>query len=184
MKTTITITVADIMTPHVLTIDKQATVAEAIALMQYHHVRSLMIEPTNEHDNHGIITERDIVYNVLARRLDPALINVTDVMRSPCVLIFADATVAEAAQRMAEAGIQRAPVIGFGEEQDGKLLGMISITDIVMKMNWVSAEGQPLESHLQEALRHSRIIADPDQQTSQESAIAWDIVEKYGSIGH
>ena len=180
MKTRIITTVADIMTSHVLTIDKQATVAEAIALMQYHHVRSLMIEPTNEHENHGIITERDIVYGVIARRLDPQQIKVVEVMRSPCVLIFADATIAEAAQRMAEAGIQRAPVIGFGEEQDGKLLGMISITDIVMKMNWVNPEDQPLENHLQEALRHSRIIADPDQQTAQESAIAWDVVEKYG----
>ncbi|NES93592.1 MAG: CBS domain-containing protein [Okeania sp. SIO2B9] len=172
--------VADIMTPHVLTIDQHATVAEAIALMQYHHVRSLIIEPSNDHENHGIITERDIVYRVIARRLDPQQINVSEVMRSPCVLIFGDATIVEAAQRMAEAGIQRAPVIGFGEKQDGKLLGMISITDIVMKMNWVSVEGQPLDTHLQDALRHSRIIPEPNQQTAQESAIAWDVMEKYG----
>ncbi|MEM9214471.1 MAG: CBS domain-containing protein [Cyanobacteria bacterium P01_F01_bin.150] len=180
MKTTVTTTVADIMTIDVLTIDRQATVAEAIALMQYHHIRTLMIEPVNKHENHGIITERDIVYGVIARRLDPQQIRVSEVMRSPCVLIFADATVSEAAQRMAEAGIQRAPVIGFGAEQDDKLLGMISITDIVMKMNWVHAKGQPLEAHLQDALRHSRIISDSDQQTAKESAIAWDIVEKYG----
>lgn len=180
MKTTIIMSVADIMTPHVLTINKQATVAEAIALMQYHHVRTLLIEPTNEYENYGIITERDVVYGVIARRLNLALVKVAEVMRSPCVVIFADVSIPEAAQRMAEAGIQRAPVVGFGDGQDGKLLGMVSITDIVMKMTWVSAEGHPLDPHLQDALRHSRILPDPDQQTAQESAIAWDVLEKYG----
>ena len=180
METSTVMTVADIMTPHVITVEKWATVAEAIALMQYHHVRTLIVEPQTDHENHGIVTERDIVYRVIARRLDPAQIRVHEIMRSPCVVIFADSSIPEAAQRLADADIQRAPVIDFGEHHDGKLLGIISITDIVMKMNWTGANDQSLASHLEEALRHSRIISNTDKQIEQESAIAWDIVEKYG----
>ena len=180
MKITRTMTVEDIMTPHVLTIEREATIAEAIALMQYHHVRTLIIEPQDTTENYGILTERDVVYGVIARRLQPEEVTVSDVMRSPCVMVFADSSIEEAAQRLAAADIQRAPIIDFNDEQDGKLVGIISITDIVMKMNWVGGEDQPLSHNLQKSLRHSRIISNTEQQISQETAIAWDVVEHYG----
>lgn len=127
--------VSAVMHPQVITIDKTATVAEAIALMQEHHVRTLIIKPEDQQDHYGIVTVRDIVYQVMARRLHPGTVTIAEIMRSPCVVVYPDLTVYEAAQHLAEAGIQRAPVIGFSDYGDDKLLGILSISDIVMKFD-------------------------------------------------
>lgn len=83
---------------------------------------------TSANISYGILTERDIVYNIIALGKYPSLAKVTSVMRHPCIELPPEATVQEAAQLLSDAGIHRAPVI-----QDRQLLGMLSVTDIIEK---------------------------------------------------
>ncbi|MGF1460921.1 MAG: CBS domain-containing protein [Leptolyngbyaceae cyanobacterium] len=122
------LTVADIMTREVQVIDRLATVANAIVQMQTHGVRSLIVDRPAPELPYGVLTERDIVYKVFARNLEPDRVRVQDIMRQPCVAVEPQLTLIEAALAMSEAGIQRAPVI-----QAGELLGIVSVTDLVMK---------------------------------------------------
>lgn len=122
------LTVADIMTPHVTTIASAATVAEAIDLMQHRQIRSLLVEHRSQDMPLGMVTERDIVYTVVARGHDPEKVLVQDIMRQPCISLNPDLTIQEASQVLSDTGVQRAPVV-----LDGELLGVISVTDILMR---------------------------------------------------
>jgi len=122
------LTVADIMTRDVKVIDRMETVADAIFAMQTHGLRSLIVDRPSPEMPYGVLTERDVVYKVFARNLDPTRVRVQDIMRQPCIAVEPHLTLREAAVIMSDAGIQRAPVI-----QNGELLGIVSVTDLVMK---------------------------------------------------
>ncbi|MEO0455260.1 MAG: CBS domain-containing protein [Cyanobacteria bacterium P01_A01_bin.114] len=120
--------VRDIMTSPVVMIRSSATVAHAIELMQARGVRSLIIDKCHADGPFGILTEKDIVYNVTAQGGDPAHVRVCSIMRQPCIQISIEATVQEAAQTLAAAAVHRAPVIEHNE-----ILGIVSVTDILGK---------------------------------------------------
>lgn len=122
------LTVADIMTRNVTTIASGATVADAIELMQQRQIRALLVEHRSQDMPFGMITERDIVYTVVARGHNPEQVLVQDIMRQPCISLDPDLTVQAASQILSDTGAQRAPVV-----QDGLLLGVISVTDILMR---------------------------------------------------
>lgn len=122
------LTVADLMTEAVCTISSAATVAEATRLMQQAQLRALIVERRQQDLPYGIVTEQDIVFKVVARDLDSARVIVQDIMRQPCIGVSPDLTIKEAALLFADSGTQRAPVVA-----NGKLLGIISVTDIMMK---------------------------------------------------
>lgn len=164
---------ADIMTTKVFTIHSLATVAEAIALMQDKGVRSLIVEPSNDGDAYGIITETDIVYKITAHEKDPEEFMVYQIMTKPCIVVNPDLSLVNVARLFAETGIGRAPVI---QEQ---LLGMISITDLIVKLK-VSRQptSDKVSAKIREALLHSRVISDPQEQIDQDCEVAWDVVEE------
>lgn len=122
------LTVADLMTEAVYTIPSSATVAEATQIMQNSQIRALIVERRQQDMPYGIVTEQDIVFKVIARELDPTRVIVQDIMRQPCIGISPDLSMKEVALFFADSGTQRAPVVA-----DGKLLGVISVTDIMMK---------------------------------------------------
>ncbi|MCS7237889.1 MAG: CBS domain-containing protein [Thermoguttaceae bacterium] len=118
----------DIMTTDVVTISGDATVAEAVALMKSRGVRSLIVERRNEEDAYGMITQRDVVYKVVAKGLDPAQVRVHEIMSKPLVVVNPNLDVKYVARLLANMGLSRAPVIG-----DHRLLGVVSLSDIVNK---------------------------------------------------
>jgi CBS domain-containing protein len=168
------LTVADIMTTDVVTIRSSAKVTQAIALMQAKQMRSLIVEREVQGGAYGIVTERDIVYNVTAKSADPANIMVGEIMKNPCVSVESHLTLPAVAQCFLEAGIQRALVI-----ENGQLLGVVSITDIIMKSN-VDVFKLPPDflERVEVALRHSRLSWTEDNQLAQEREIAWEVLEE------
>ncbi|GAB4543683.1 MAG: hypothetical protein Tsb0014_37490 [Pleurocapsa sp.] len=163
---------ADIMTTKVFTINGLATVGDAIAKMQEKRIRSLIVEPSDNQEAYGIITETDIIYQVTARERDPEAVMVYQIMTKPCIVINPDLTLENVARLFAETGIQRAPVI------QERLLGMISITDIIMKLNVAeNPASDRLSAKIHEAVLHNRVIPDAQEQIDRECEIAWDAIE-------
>lgn len=165
--------VRDIMTQPVVVIRSAATVADAMWVMRARRVRSLIVEKLNPEISYGILTEKDIVYNIIAAGKDPGLTKVASIMRYPCIELTPDATVQEASQLLSDAGIHRAPVI-----QDRQLLGILSVTDIIEKGSLSAPSSDELSRRLQEALQHARIIDDREAHIQQECDIAWQVIEE------
>lgn len=168
--------VKDIMTKPVIVIRSSATVENAIWLMRTKRVRSLIVEEFYEEGPYGILTERDIVYNVIAKDRDPHFVRVHQIMRQPCICMPMEATLQEAAKIFSETGIHRAPVI-----EHGNLLGIVSLTDILMKGHPGVISRDELSQRVNTALQHTRVIDDVDAQIEQECDIAWQILEEMQS---
>ncbi|KPQ34960.1 MAG: CBS domain [Phormidesmis priestleyi Ana] len=168
------LTVANIMTTEVFTIRSSAKVTQAIALMQEKQVRSLIVEREVKGGAYGIVTERDIVYGVTAKSADPTKVMVCEIMKKPCVTVEPDLSISAVANRFLEAGIQRAPVV-----QADQLLGIVSITDIIMKSNIETVQlPSDLFEQIEVALRHNRLSWNKDNQLEQESKIALEVLKE------
>src|SRR5512140_311885 len=117
----------DIMTSRVVTIQSLANVAEALDLMRKNKVHELVVERSGPEDAYGLVTDEDVVYNVLAEGEDPTAVQVYEVMMKPCVVVNPDLGVEYVAKLFANLGIRCAPVI------QEKLLGIVSVSDILHK---------------------------------------------------
>lgn len=164
---------ADIMTTDVVTIRGSATVAEAVKLMKEKGLRALIVNRRHEEDAYGIVTETDIVYKVTAFGTDPKQVRIYEIMTKPCITVNPNLAVEYVARLFAQNRIRRAPVI------EGKLLGIISVTDILSKSDFVE---QPktvlLKEKIQQAIKDARRICTEKGNTSSDCAVAWDIVEE------
>ncbi|MBD2346715.1 CP12 domain-containing protein [Anabaena subtropica] len=164
---------SDVMTKDVATIRSSATVAEAVKLMRARDWRALIVDRRHEQDAYGIISESDIVYQVIAYGKDPNKIRVYEVMTKPCIAINPDLGLEYVARLFADYHLHRAPVI------QGGLLGIISLTDILAQSHFLE---QPhtilLEQQLQDEIKKARAVCTQKGINSEECAAAWDAVEE------
>ncbi|MBE7551315.1 MAG: CBS domain-containing protein [Anaerolineales bacterium] len=122
--------VKEVMTTDVVTIQGSAPVAEAIELMKEKKLRDLIVEPRSVEDAYGIVTETDIVYKIAAYGKDPQEVQVHEIMTKPCIVVNPDLSVEHVARLFAHFHLRRAPVI------KGKLLGIVTVTDILRQAMW------------------------------------------------
>lgn len=163
----------EIMTEDVATIRGSATVAEAVNLMKLKGLRALIVDRRSESDAYGMVTETDIVYKVAAFGKDPKKMRVYEIMTKPCIVVNPDLGVEYVARMFAHTNIRQAPVIA------GKLLGIISVTDILTEGDFVEKpKSVVLEQEIQKAIAEARAICTEKGATSKECAVAWDIVEE------
>ena len=163
----------DIMTKEVVTIRGSATVAEAVALMKNKRLRALIAERRHDDDPYGIVSETDIVYKVAAFGHDPKQMRVYEIMTKPCITVPPKLGVEYVARLFANTGLRRAPVI------EGHLLGIISVSDLLHKADFVE-KPKPLylEDRIDAAREEARAICKAKGPTSPECAAAWDAVEE------
>ena len=163
----------DIMSTDVVTIRGSATVAEATKKMNELCLRALIVDRRTDGDAYGIVTETDIIYKVAAYGKDPKTVRVYEIMNKPCIVVNPDLGVEYVARLFANTRIHRAPVI------EGTLLGIISITDILSKSDFVEKpKGLLLEDEIEKAIEDARTICAEKGSTSRDCAAAWDIVEE------
>ncbi|MEM8830708.1 MAG: CBS domain-containing protein [Cyanobacteria bacterium P01_G01_bin.19] len=134
----------EIMTKNVVTISGSATVAEAVKLMKERSLRALIVERRSDSDPYGIVTETDIVYKVAAFGHDPKQMRVYEIMTKPCVTVNPDLGVEYVARLFSNTRIRRAPVVR------GQLLGIISISDILNKSDFVEKPKSEFELYCEE----------------------------------
>ncbi|MFB2834560.1 CP12 domain-containing protein [Floridanema evergladense] len=164
---------SDIMTKEVVTIRGSATAAEAVKLMREKGLHTLIVERRHDQDAYGIVADSDIVYKVTAFGLDPKKVRVYEIMTKPCIAINPDLGVEYVARLFANNSIRIAPVI------QNQLLGIISITDILSKGDFVESPKQTfLEQEIEKAIESARAICAEKGANSRECAVAWDIVEE------
>ncbi|MGB3492201.1 MAG: CBS domain-containing protein [Elainellaceae cyanobacterium] len=163
----------DIMTRDVVTISGSATVAEAVEIMKTQSLRSLIVDRRSVADPYGIVTETDIIYKVAAYGHNPSAMRVYEIMTKPCVVVNPDLGVEYVARLFAQTGIRRAPVI------EGELMGIISITDILRRSDFVANPKKLyIEDQIEVARAEARRMSDEKGADSPDAAAAWDVVEE------
>jgi predicted transcriptional regulator len=111
-----------------------ATILQATQVMKQHNIKTLIVDRASVDDAYGIITQTDIS-QAIANNKDPASIYVCEVMTKPCIVVNPNLSVEHIIKLFAQAQIRIAPVI------KDKLLGVVSLTDIITKTNYSSPDG-------------------------------------------
>ena len=75
----------------------------------------------------GIITERDLVKNIVVEDKKPSEIKASKILSTPLITIRPEASIVDASRIMLKANIKRLPVL-----ENNTLVGVISNTDILM----------------------------------------------------
>jgi len=116
-------TIANIMTKSVISVDATITVNEAAKMMEDAKVGAVIVMEDNSPI--GIVTDRDFVVKIVAHAYQITS-PVKQIMSSPLFSINLDESVRTAADLMHERGIMKLPVV------DGdKVVGIITARDIV-----------------------------------------------------
>ena len=108
---------------------RSTTAREAAVLMREHHLGDLVVVDDIDEDRVvvGVITDRDLAVDVMARGLDPAKTAVGSLMRTPVVLARDSEEVSVALSRMQVQGVRRLPVVDAHE----KVVGVITLDDLL-----------------------------------------------------
>ncbi|MFD7913056.1 MULTISPECIES: CBS domain-containing protein [unclassified Streptomyces] len=122
-------TAADIMHPGAQWIPATETLDRAAQLMARLNVGALPISDAEERLC-GIITDRDIVVNCVAKGHDPAKVTCGDMAQGTPRWIDAGADVGDVLEEMQSHQIRRLPVI-----RNKKLVGMISEADLAQHLS-------------------------------------------------
>jgi predicted transcriptional regulator len=120
--------VAEVMKSGVDIVDGMTTVADALKNMKYPETRTIIVDKRDEDDEFGVVMFRDIAKRVLAPDLSPTRVNMYEIMSKPVMGVDPRMDIRYCTRLFDNFGLSRAPVI-----QDGKIIGLVSYTDIVLK---------------------------------------------------
>jgi CBS domain-containing protein len=115
-----------ICTKPVVTASVQMTVEQAARAMRSKNVGALVV--VNAGRPVGMLTDRDVAVEVVAKGLDPDTARVGDVMRKRPITIREDLGIFDAARVFARTGVRRLPVV----TKSGVLVGVITVDDLIM----------------------------------------------------
>lgn len=119
--------VRDVMTRYVEFVEPGASVAEAAVLMGELDIGGLPVG--NAEQIEGVITDRDILYRIVARGIGPGTA-VRDAMSHPAILCRETDTLQGVVDAMAAHHVRRMPVGGA----DGHVVGWVTLADISRKL--------------------------------------------------
>ena len=123
-------TIGAICNREVITVQRDATVLHAAMLMRQYHVGDVVVIENRKDVTVpiGIVTDRDVVVEVVATELDTAVITVGDIMVASLAVVKDSVGVLEAIQLMTSKGVRRLPVVDDG----GSLMGIVTLDDLLL----------------------------------------------------
>jgi CBS domain-containing protein len=121
--------VSEICNREVIIVQRDDTVQEAAKLMRQHHVGDVVVveERKGVRVPVGIVTDRDLVVEIMAPDLVPTVITVGDIMAEKLVTVKDGTGVYEAIQYMRGEGVRRLPVV----DSKGGLVGILTLDDLL-----------------------------------------------------
>ncbi len=122
--------VIDMAVHEVATITADQSICACALQMRLDHVGSLVVVDKNQTPL-GMITDRDIAIEVVARKLNPEKLTVKDIMTTPVVTATPTESMVVALARMREFGVRRLPIV----DEQGKLVGVISNSNLVEELS-------------------------------------------------
>lgn len=109
----------------VVKVDKDTTVAECAKIMRNEHVGSVIVADGAKGE--GIVTDRDIVIEVVATGLDPETLTAGDIMSTPLAAVRESDDIFDALARMRERGVRRLAVV----DDEDRLTGVLAVDNLL-----------------------------------------------------
>ena len=122
--------IGDLCNRNVVCAGRETTVAAAAKLMRQHHVGDVVVidRPDEARMPIGIVTDRDVVLEVVALGVDPESVTLGDLMSwGNLVTVPESETYAATLRLMHARGVRRMPVV----DASGVLVGIVSIDDLL-----------------------------------------------------
>src|SRR5947209_2106046 len=91
-------TVRDVMTPHVVTLPRETTLADAARTMRERDIGDIVVADDN--GLAGLVTDRDIVVRAVAERRDPGATTIGEILTEDLITVRPEDTVQSAALLM------------------------------------------------------------------------------------
>ena len=131
--------VGDVMTAEVRTINRLATVAEAIAAMREAGLSSLVVERRDADDEYGLIVITDIAREIVAKDRSVERSNVYEVMTKPVITIPVDMQARYAVRLLVQFNLSRALVVDDARAP----VGIVTLRDLVLRHAVAPARREP-----------------------------------------
>lgn len=113
----------------VVVAENRLEILETAKLMKKHHVGDLVVVDNSGGATRpvGVLTDRDLVVEVMAEEVPPNEVTAADVMSLDIQTVREEEGVWETLEKMRDQGIRRMPVV----DQDGSLVGLITLDDLL-----------------------------------------------------
>ena len=118
--------VKEVMTTGPITLDRDASLAEAARLMRDRGIGDVIVVEGD--DAEGIVTDRDIVIRGVAEGADPNSTRLGQVVSGDLTSVAPDDPVERALELMSEKAVRRLPVL-----EGGKPVGVVSLGDLAIQ---------------------------------------------------
>lgn len=129
----------------VITVTASARVADVIALLAQKRIGAVPVMRGDEVV--GIVSERDILYNLASDGASILEKPASDIMTSPAITATRDLPIMSALGLMTKRRIRHLPVV-----ESGRLAGMVSIGDLVkIRIDRIEAEALAMRDYIQGA---------------------------------
>ncbi len=131
-------TVGDIMAMSLVTVRPNVTVEEAMHLMRKNRISSLIVQPDDDSNDWGIMTQTDVLVKIIHANRSPAAVKVGQIATKPVRAVPSDTSLHDCVTSMTEGNIRRVVV-----EKNGVPIGIVSDTDVfrtVEEFGWLPAE--------------------------------------------
>ena len=139
--------IGQVCTKPAVTTSAETTIQKAAQMMRARNVGALVVAKNGKAK--GILTDRDIAMEVVAKGKDPATVRVGQVMRKPPTVIRENRGILDATKILGAKGVRRLPVVKAG----GKLVGIIALDDLMMLLG---SEMGNIATALSRGLRRAR----------------------------
>jgi CBS domain-containing protein len=121
--------VREICNRDVIVVGKDSPTQEAIMLMREYHVGDVVVVEQRHGVNYpvGILTDRDIVIELLAEDVPIDSVTVGDIMSYELLSVTEEDSIETAINLMRKKGVRRLPVVN----EDGALQGILTLDDLI-----------------------------------------------------
>ena len=112
----------------VAVVEPETSALEVAQLMRRHHIGALVVvDAIDKNKPVGIVTDRDLVLELMAEGLDPSVFTAGDIMTVDLVTARPDMDALEAMQLMKKNRLRRLVVV----DKAGHLAGIVTIEDVL-----------------------------------------------------